>query len=863
MAQQPPVTGDDLPAACSPAGGSGTVDLNDLEVVCSSVDGRVLLLDTGAGTLTEWDGAPVTDGSTPVTCSPMSTAVQDREVLCSSVDGRPIILDVLAGALFEVDGVTPVADGSTPVVCSPAATPLVDPETSQLCFYDQSGFLFKVSHRQNFDGTNGDYLGESFIFDDVDYATLADLQTANPAMRGPFDCDTCIVEILCTDSVTTFDEVELADGTVIDTSLLGFGPGPTNINELAGVLQPLTGGAVFVADNGNGWPDLPPQSITCQNGDITLQFHDPVNPPVRITPTGGGADIFASSFGCENTGGSAAPKRWTQTLCDSEILSLDVFSAAGSDVRRVDGLTGALLESETVPGATWAPASAYNQLTDTVYAFDAVASEWWAFDGSALVGSGVNLGAFTGPTPVALNFGAVDPVSGLGHFGSLTTSRFVVDFVAGTVTAVPVLSGVTGTPSGLAIDSSGQGWVGTASGADTVFHSVDLGTGVAVPTGTFVGSIIANGLGVDAVTMTGFYSVENATGNMWRWTLADMSDAAVVSNIPGVLGTIDVGLPILGVPVTFQRCFESSGDTVSFVDLTIGGAPYSTVGVVGLCSGTTTPEFGTLPAQFVLGESHCIETDADPGVPLFAQPALVFDPNLSTTAVAGWFVAADGGLSAVPGVVTSLDNCDCPCDCPTPALNARAWGYGFSSAGPLDATQGAYDDIASGIPGAPAGLSDVVWRGEVVIDGTNYPYLTAPIDAVANDKDAVSAVLVAALNAAIPAGVAAQFVRQPQAGPNYSGTNQLTFGVEWDNGSVTQAGYWSEIGLDDGAGGFAFSTTVQSWLSNVLPGDTYDAPPTPGVEQGVHTDPGAQLSGGLVETLTNGASPDPLNPVAP
>lgn len=204
---------------------------------------------------------------------------------------------------------------------------------------------------------------------------------------------------------------------------------------------------------------------------------------------------------------------------------------------------------------------------------------------------------------------------------------------------------------------------------------------------------------------------------------------------------------------------------------------------------------------------------------------------------------------------------DDECPCVAPIATNRCMGYGYGVAGYLESTTDAqaivnyndHNDTAAGSVDI-TNINDAVvrYRGEVNVDGTAYPWSTtvAAVPGGPTPSTVYEYAVVAAMNAVVPVGSGVQFVH----GSTNSNQGNPAIGVEYPDG--VDAGYWSEQGYTDGAGGTVWSN-VTNWLSSTLAGDTYGLPYT-GVDPGVFTNTGDSPAGGC--EIINGPSSDPLNP---
>lgn len=293
-------------------------------------------------------------------------------------------------------------------------------------------------------------------------------------------------------------------------------------------------------------------------------------------------------------------KEWVEVLCDTtaEILSIDGLSVATpSTVEKVDLLTGAILDTHTNPNAL-VPSGAYDATLELYYVYSSVSDEWFSYDANNMAAGATNLGTFAGVTPSAnMNWGAIDPTTSLGHFGTNYSEAYIVDFTAQTVSnttliaqpnpTVDILGAVAINPNGEAFMLPFDSGVGTTF----EFYRVDLDTGSSVLLqGTPPIVFTPNGLGTvtDEVTgaFLGWVSVDRVSGGFYFWQNEDMSDLQFVGTATlGAGGTIDgVGAIVVGTSVTFQRCFSSCNGVVTSVDLDMEGNAYTVVGVVQLCS---------------------------------------------------------------------------------------------------------------------------------------------------------------------------------------------------------------------------------------------------------------------------------------
>lgn len=204
---------------------------------------------------------------------------------------------------------------------------------------------------------------------------------------------------------------------------------------------------------------------------------------------------------------------------------------------------------------------------------------------------------------------------------------------------------------------------------------------------------------------------------------------------------------------------------------------------------------------------------------------------------------------------------DGECPCIDPVADKRCMGYGTGVAGYLASSNEAesisnYNDHNDTAPGSVdiVNIADaVVWfRGEVVVDGTAYPWSTsvAALAGGGTPSTTYEYAVVTAMNTATPASTGVQFVH----GSTNPAQGNAAIGVEYPDG--TQAGFWSEQGYTDGAGGVVWSR-VTNWTSSTLGGDTY-AEPFIGTDPGVFTNSGDSLQGGCEDIA--GPSADVFNP---
>ncbi len=223
----------------------------------------------------------------------------------------------------------------------------------------------------------------------------------------------------------------------------------------------------------------------------------------------------------------------------------------------------------------------------------------------------------------------------------------------------------------------------------------------------------------------------------------------------------------------------------------------------------------------------------------------------------------------IVGAVVLGDAClHCQCvDC-TPVAERACYAYGWSVAGYMGSNSEAdsisnYNDHNDTAPGAVdvTTIAEVVvdFRGEVIIDGTTYPWATsaAALAGGPTPSTTYEYAVLAAMNSVIPAGSGIQIVH---GSSGISGQGNSGLGIESPAGVAV--GWWSEQGYTDGAGGTVWST-VTNWMSNEsgLGSDTYGNRFV-GVDPGVFTNVGDASQGPFCGQI-DGLSPDPLNPAVP